>query len=341
VRAVFRFQRAQARRHGINPAEPGAVVFVQRFGSAINLAPHFHALLLDGVYDENGVFHRAPQPTDDDVGDVIERAVREIGKALQKHGHPLGHGDDHVAGDAPLPFDSPTLGACYGASVQRRVAFGPQSGAGRLGRVSGAPFIDFTGPRCAAYEGFTLHANTRVNGRDRDVLERLCRYVGRPPVATERLRYEPDGRVTYRLRKPWNDGTHTLTFDPLVFLERLAALVPPPRANLVTYHGVFAPNHSLRRTVVRQAEGPPYPFPRYRRRAKGESRRDDDTSPRGYSWAELLARVFLLDALECPRCHGRREILSMITDPPVIIAILECLHLFPRQIVTDPPHAPP
>jgi len=34
------FPRAQARGRGINPAEPGAVVFVQRFGSAINLQTH-------------------------------------------------------------------------------------------------------------------------------------------------------------------------------------------------------------------------------------------------------------------------------------------------------------
>jgi hypothetical protein len=40
----------------------------------------------------------------------------------------------------------------------------------------------------------------------------------------------------------------------------------------------------------------------------------------------------------------------MITDPSldpealeglVITAILECLHLIPHQVVTDPPHAPP
>jgi len=81
VRAVFRFQRAQARRRGINPAEPGAVVFVQRFGSAINLAPHLHGLFLDGVYDEVGVFHRLPPPTDDDVADVIERVARQASPA--------------------------------------------------------------------------------------------------------------------------------------------------------------------------------------------------------------------------------------------------------------------
>jgi hypothetical protein len=177
-----------------------------------------------------------------------------------------------------LPFDSPTLGACYGASVQRRVAFGPPSSARRPGRRIDAPFLAFSGPRCAALDGFTLHANTRVSGRDRDALERLCRYLGRPSVATERLRYHPGGRVTYKLRKPWNDGTHTLDFDPLAFLERLAALVPPPRANLVTYHGVFAPNHTLRDTVVGQAAGPPYPFLRYRRRPRGEPGHHDATA---------------------------------------------------------------
>jgi len=28
----------------------GSVSFVQRFGSALNLNPHFHVLMLDGVY---------------------------------------------------------------------------------------------------------------------------------------------------------------------------------------------------------------------------------------------------------------------------------------------------
>jgi hypothetical protein len=74
--------------------------------------------------------------------------VRDEFEALRGRGHPLGDPDDAVAADAPLPFDSPRLGACYGASVNRRVAFGPPSGhstlrlskgARRLGRQAGAP----------------------------------------------------------------------------------------------------------------------------------------------------------------------------------------------------------
>jgi len=31
-------------------------------------------------------------------------------------------------------------------------------------------------------------------------------------------------------------------FDPLELVEKVVALIPPPRANLLRYHGVFAPN---------------------------------------------------------------------------------------------------
>jgi hypothetical protein len=36
-------------------------------------------------------------------------------------------------------------------------------------------------------------------------------------------------------------GLDPTAFDPLDFLSRLAALVPRPRAHLLTYHGVLAP----------------------------------------------------------------------------------------------------
>ena len=43
------------------------------------------------------------------------------------------------------------------------------------------------------------------------------------------------------LTHPWSDGTTHIAFEPLVFLERLAALIPRPRTHLVTYHGVLLP----------------------------------------------------------------------------------------------------
>jgi hypothetical protein len=39
------------------------------------------------------------------------------------------------------------------------------------------------------------------------------------------------------------------------FLDRLADPVPPPRKHRHRYHGVFAPNHKLRRAVTALAIG--------------------------------------------------------------------------------------
>jgi hypothetical protein len=63
--------RASARRDGIHAAQGGAVTFVQRFGSSLNLHVHFHVAVLDGVYarDVSGSlrFYDAPPPTHAEV----------------------------------------------------------------------------------------------------------------------------------------------------------------------------------------------------------------------------------------------------------------------------------
>lgn len=91
---------------------------------------------------------------------------------------------------------------------------------------------------------------------DRARLERLCRYVARAPLASERLEQGPGKLLIYRLRHRWRDGTTHVLFEPVELLERLAALVPPPRFNLVRYHGVLGPAASRRATVVSRAAAP-------------------------------------------------------------------------------------
>src|SRR2546430_4904237 len=57
--------------------------------------------------------------------------------------------------------------------------------------------------------------------------------AGRPPVAQERLSLTPDGLVVVTLKAEWHDGTTHLLFTPVELLEKLAALTPRPRINLV------------------------------------------------------------------------------------------------------------
>src|SRR5262249_48351985 len=111
----------------------------------------------------------------------------------------------------------------------------------------------------AHLEGFDLHANVWVGANDRAALERVCRYILRPPFAQERLRRCSDGRIALGLKMAWHDGTRELVFEPLEFLERLAAMTPRPETNLLICHGVLAPRASLRQRLV--VYGRPRPDP--------------------------------------------------------------------------------
>ena len=100
------------------------------------------------------------------------------------------------------------------------------------------------------------------------------------------------------------------------FIARLAALVPHPREHQLTYHGVLAPASPLRDAVV-----PQRPVPREVPRDANASQGAPDASPY-IPWAELLKRVFAEDVLRCPRCGGRRHMISVIVDPEAVRKVL-------------------
>jgi hypothetical protein len=247
IHAVFSSLKRRARRKlTMRKAYCGSVTFLQRAGGSINLNPHFHSLILDGVYVssvpfEAPRFHPLPPPTDAEVARITAAIARRVEKLLVQRGL---LGEDGSADPDPLEVEEPLLSQLYAASVQGRIAAGARVGQ-RLVRLGDRIDIDeleeITGPRCASVRGFSLHADVCVPARDRRRLERLCRYVGRSPVATERLSELPDARLLYRLRHRWRDGTTHVVFEPLDLVARLAALVPPPRTNTVRYHGILAP----------------------------------------------------------------------------------------------------
>ena len=91
-------------------------------------------------------------------------------------------------------------------------------------------------------DGFSLHAAVSIPSHRRDSLERLIRYMARPPVCTERLSLNEEGQVQYLFKRPWKDGRTHVVLSPLEFIEKLSALVPLPYLHLTRYSGVLAPN---------------------------------------------------------------------------------------------------
>jgi hypothetical protein len=210
--------------------------------------------------------------------------------------------------------------------------------------------------------GFSVDASVRITLLDRDVpsyfrsLEHLLRYCARPPFALERLSVirGPDGRIIRvryvlprhkaatwvergRGRKSTRpDATGIVALTPFEFLDRLANLVPPPRKHRHRYHGVFAPNHKLRRAVTALAIG------NIGKRGDAATRghggdghgtegccdanhptlkpRSHDTSR--IAWAKLMARVGEEFPLECPACGRDIRLIAFITEPGPIRKIL-------------------
>ncbi len=336
VRAVFigtvlAELRRRARRQGVVDGRGGAVICVQRFGGALNLNVHFHALVLDGVFHEvpgvRPAFRAARRLTATDLDDVLQAVRVKILGLLRRRGL-LPDEAGPEAGDPQLSLLS---GLAATSIAGRQVT--------RVGAWPGPPAPRAPRPDCAEQEGFSLHAGVSIPSgrRQREALERLCRYVARPALAGERLRELPDGRIAYELRHPWSDGTREVLFEPQAFLGRLAALVPPPRAHLVTYHGVLAPASSWRAAVVPRT-------PARARRCRGGpvSVGPPQGPPSGrHPWADLLKRVFGLEVLRCPGCGGRRRILAAITQAPVIRAMLVSLGLPAEAPVVASARDPP
>jgi hypothetical protein len=98
--------------------------------------------------------------------------------------------------------------------------------------------------------GFNLHAGVRIEAHDRVGRERLLRYCTRAPLSLERLSVLRDGRIAYKLQRPYRRGETYRVMQPIELISRLSALVPPPRHPLVRFHGVLAPHSSWRRSVV-------------------------------------------------------------------------------------------
>ena len=167
----------------------------------------------------------------------------------------------------------------------------------------------------AQYAGFSLHAGIGVEADQRAKLERLTRYVSRPPVSVERLDLTAQGQVRYRLKTPYRDGTTHIVLEPVDFIARLAALVPPPRVHLTRFHGVFAAHAALRAAITPAGRG----TGTRKRVAAVEAAAPKDVR---MSWARRLKRVFGIEIEQCARCGGRLKVIASIEKPELIERIL-------------------
>jgi hypothetical protein len=318
----------------VRQAIAGTVTFVQRFDSALRLAPHGHVLAPDGVWvrGEDGAlaFHALPEPTLAELAELAERTARRFQRVFEAHGKSF---EQPVADSEPLWLEHPALGSCYQAATAGRQLLSEQPGAPVLRVVGPQPRAKGAARPALVAEasGVNVHAERVVDGRDRAQLERLCRYLARPPLSHERLTELPDGRLRVAFKKPWRDGTEAVVLTPMDLIARLCALVPPPRMHLTRFHGVFAPAAKLRCEIVPvRAHDPELDPPQQlslfeasgHRPAPPAEAEPPERQPGRHPWAWLLRRVFAVDVTVCDRCQGRMRIVEIALTQDAIARVL-------------------
>lgn len=276
-------------------------------------------------------FHPLAAPTAQDVAEVAALTAARLRRVLQKHGRSLDEADEV---EDTLASEQPVLASCYAASAGDVQLLGKEPGArtGKLARpvAVASPTSHAPAQPVAEAGGVNVHAKTIVDGRDKKQLERLCRYIARPPLAQDRLARHHDGRLRLTFKRPWKDGTSAVLLDPLDLIGRLCALVPPPRWHMLRYHGVLAGHAKLRPEVVATLPPASDPSPPAVQLPllPGEPL---PPAPAGrHPWTWLLERVFCADVSKCPGCGKKMRIIEIASTEHDAARVLFKLGLGPR-----------
>jgi hypothetical protein len=202
--------------------------------------------------------------------------------------------------------------------------------------------------------GFSAFQGSAIQPQDTAGREKLGVYILHPPIALQRLDYQPGQPVlvqpsqrAIRLHAPLPknaapDGS--LLLDPLECLAALTDHIPDPGQHLVRFFGWYSnKTRGVRKKQTAQlvpaaswpaATDEPLAQPDI---ATPDERPDDAWHKEcRRTWARLIQKVYEVDPLICPRCGFPMRILAVIDDPPVVRRILDCLGLWNAQ-----PRSPP
>ena len=180
------------------------------------------------------------------------------------------------------------------------------------------------------HSGFSIESGTRIY--DQEARQALSQYIVRPPLSLEKIHWDQEqDTVTWKSSPSGYFRGREKHFSALDFIAQVTLHIPPRGRHLVRRYGLYssrgrgtwkdrpalrarAPQH----WYGRQAAEPPTPT---------DAPKDQEVSTRSSrkAWARLLAKVYELDVMACPKCGSRMAVIAVILDPAEIRKIIACL----------------
>jgi hypothetical protein len=272
----------------------GAVAFVHRFGSYLNSHVHFHVLVTDGVFSEDGAqFHPATQLEAADVQAVQTKMRRRGLRWLLRHGH-LDSAAVHTL-DAPDHPGGWSVDAAvtipgwdrHGLERLVRYCARPPLSQQRLGRLNAETLL-------YSLRRPTPAGRTELILTPLQLLDRLAHLVTPPRLHKHRYCGVLAPNAKLRRAVTASAGPAGATLQLLQEARKKMGLPEPATAAVrsqTSPTGQDEPRSAMARVASR-------------------------------CWALLLARIYECLPLCCPRCGQPLRIIAFILDPPVIERIL-------------------
>jgi hypothetical protein len=186
-----------------------------------------------------------------------------------------------------------------------------------------------------SHSGFSVDNSVTIPATSSRTRVSLAEYIARPPVSLQKMLVEEGGSsVLYRSEYNPFFRTNQRLFPAVEFLVQLLQHLPDSRLKLIRRYGLYSSRSrgtwARKPYLVRLA---PQGWRRDHEQASSVRLGDhvgqpeDSTSARESraAWARLLAKVYEVDVLCCPRCGSEMKVLALITDPQQVRRILRHL----------------
>ena len=182
------------------------------------------------------------------------------------------------------------------------------------------------------HSGFSVNNSVRMAGDDHKARVSLAQYIARAPLSLEKLHYdELAGKALYHSTYNPYLGENLKVWDALDFLALATSFIPPQGVRLIRYFGLYSSRSRWKwplwqhvaahaplgwKRTHEQDSTNPKPEPPTRTLPESASRS---------AWARLIAQVYEVNPLVCPRCTSEMRVLAVITDAAEVKKILRHL----------------